>query len=157
VCEYCGCRQVEPIAELMDEHAALREQARHLRAALASGDRADAAVRLGRLVEHLDRHVRREESGVFTAMRDAGEFLDELEALEGEHDAFDARVAALDADAPEFSETVTRMLDDLDTHVEREDLGIFPVSIVSLGATGWETVERAHTAIPTFLTGRTTP
>ena len=27
VCEYCGCRGVEPIAELMDEHYALLDQA----------------------------------------------------------------------------------------------------------------------------------
>ena len=33
----------------------------------------------------LDRHVRREENGIFSAMRSAGEFLDEVNELEGEH------------------------------------------------------------------------
>ena len=45
----------------------------------------------------------------------------------------------------DFAATVTQLLDDLDEHVEREDLGIFPVSVVTLGATGWAIVDRAHT------------
>ena len=36
-------------------------------------------------------------------------------------------------------------------HVERENLGIFPVSVVSLGASGWQVVDEAHTASPSFL------
>ncbi len=43
------------------------------------------------------------------------------------------------------------LLDDLDVHVEREDLGIFPVSVVTLGATGWAVVEAAHEDSPSFL------
>jgi hypothetical protein len=41
--------------------------------------------------------------------------------------------------------------DDLDEHVEREDLGIFPVSVVTLGATGWAIVDNAHTRSPSLL------
>lgn len=44
MCEYCGCRQVEPIAELMDEHMTLLELAGDLRGAPLEQD---AAVRLG--------------------------------------------------------------------------------------------------------------
>jgi len=43
------------------------------------------------------------------------------------------------------------LLADLEQHIEREDLGIFPVSVVTLGADGWDVVDRAHAAIPTFL------
>ena len=46
---------------------------------------------------------------------------------------------------------MTALLDDLDTHVEREDLGIFPVSVVTLGATGWATVDDARRDSPSFL------
>ena len=42
---------------------------------------------------------------------------------------------------------MTRLLDDLDVHVEREDLGIFPVSVVTLGATGWAIVDEAHSQV----------
>jgi hypothetical protein len=43
------------------------------------------------------------------------------------------------------------MLRDLDAHVERENLGIFPVSVVTLHAAGWELVDRARADYPTFL------
>ena len=46
---------------------------------------------------------------------------------------------------------MTRLLDDLDVHVQREDLGIFPVSVVTLGATGWAIVDEAHARSPSFL------
>ena len=39
MCEHCGCRGVEPIAELMDEHFELLEIAGDIRRDLASGDR----------------------------------------------------------------------------------------------------------------------
>jgi iron-sulfur cluster repair protein YtfE (RIC family) len=125
MCEYCGCRGVTPIAELMDEHTAL--------------------------VAHLDRHVRREERGVFRALRTAGDFVDEIDQLEVEHRDFAALVSGLDTDAVDFEARVTKLLDDLAVHVEREDLGIFPVSVTTLGASGWAMVDEAHTESPSFL------
>jgi len=60
-------------------------------------------------------------------------------------------IAGLDSDGAEFGRTVIRLLDDLDQHVEREDLGIFPVSVVTLGAKGWAMVDEAHSSSPSFL------
>ncbi len=151
MCEYCGCRGVAPIAELMDEHTALVEQASHVRQALSSGDPVTALSRLTQLLTQLDRHVRREEDGIFRALRNAEEFLDELGALESEHRGFETAAAALDVAAPEYHAQVSRLLDDLEVHVEREDLGIFPVSVTTLGATGWAIVDQAHTESPSFL------
>jgi len=135
----------------MDEHTALVDQAHHIRHDLGTGNTAAAMSRLTTLVAHLDRHVRREEDGIFRAMRTAGEFLDEIGELEGEHRDFAAAIGTLDPDSPDFATHVTRLLDDLSVHVEREDLGIFPVSVVTLGATGWAIVDHAHTASPSFL------
>lgn len=151
MCEHCGCREVEPIAELMDEHYALLDEAHHVRRAMSAGDRATAIVHLRSLVEHLDGHVRREELGVFAALRAQDEFVEEVEQLEKEHRSFDDAIAALDPEGPEFEHLVSDLLRDLDEHVERENLGIFPVSIVTLGATGWEMVEEARRTHPTFL------
>ena len=151
MCEYCGCRGVPPIGELMDEHTALVDQAHHVRHDLGSGNTSAAMARLTDLVAHLDRHVQREEDGIFRAMRTAGEFIDEIDALEGEHRDLAAAIAVLDPDSADFATQVTRLLDDLAVHVEREDLGIFPVSVVTLGATGWAIVDEAHTRSPSFL------
>ncbi|RYC13873.1 hemerythrin domain-containing protein [Nocardioides zhouii] len=151
MCEYCGCREVPAIAELMDEHTALADEGHYVRQALGAGDCRGAMHLLSGLVAHLDRHVRREEAGIFLAMRDEDEFIDEIEALEAEHRDLAAVVAALDVDATSFAADVSQLLDDLDTHVEREDLGIFPVSVVTLGATGWATVDKARRSSPSFL------
>lgn len=152
MCEYCGCRQVEPLAELMDEHVALLDLAGDVRHCLSRGDNADANARLQRLAGHLDRHVRREEAGVFTALRASGEYLDEVADLEAEHVDLDRRLEALDPSAADFADRVEQLIRELTEHVEREDLGIFPVSVVTIDAAGWETVTRAHEAQPTFLT-----
>jgi hemerythrin-like domain-containing protein len=151
MCEHCGCREVESIRELRDEHDALAGQAFHVRHALASGDRGAARVLLDELVSHLAQHVTREERGMFAALRSQGEFADEVAALEGEHRAMDTVVADLDPEGADFVARVTALLDDLEAHIEREDLGIFPVAVVTLGATGWATVEAAHQQHPSFL------
>ncbi len=156
MCGHCGCQGVDAIGELRDEHLDLQEQAHLVRQALAAGDRDAALSRLAPMVADLVRHVTREERGVFTALRAQGDFAAEVTALEDEHVALDAAVAALDPRADDFEAAVTRLLADLDEHIEREDLGIFPVSVVTLGPGGWATVERAHTDHPSFLTERTT-
>ena len=151
MCEHCGCRGVPPIAELMDEHLALLDEAHRVRRALGAGDRTGAFAQLGDLVRHLSGHVRREEDGIFAALRADGVDVDEVDRLEGEHRGFDTAIAALDPDAPDVEGRVAQLFRELDDHVERENLGIFPVSVVTLGATGWELVDRAHAETPTFL------
>ena len=135
----------------MDEHTALVEQAHHVRVDLGAGNPEAAMSRLKGLVACLDRHVQREEDGIFAAIRSTGEFLEEIDGLEVEHRDLKVAIAALDPSSPGFATHVTQLLDDLDVHVEREDLGIFPVSVVTLGAAGWEIVDRAHTRSPSFL------
>jgi hypothetical protein len=142
---------VPPIAELMDEHMALVDQAHYLRRDLGAGGPAAVKARLADLVADLDRHVRREERGIFRALRAAGEFIDEIDDLEGEHRDLAALIASLDVDSASFGAQVTRLLDDLAVHVEREDLGIFPVSVVTLGASGWAMVDQARAESPSFL------
>jgi hypothetical protein len=84
-------------------------------------------------------------------MRAAGEFIDEVEALEGEHRDFAAVIDGLETGSADFDAQVLRLLDDLAVHVEREDLGIFPVSVITLGASGWALVDQAHSSSPSFL------
>lgn len=154
MCEYCGCRQIEPLAELMDEHLGLLDVASEVEIALRHRDNAGALERLGRLADLLDRHVRREEDGVFTALKETGEFLEEVAELEQEHQDFDADIARLDPADPAFADTVRLLFAHLSDHIDKEDLGIFPVSVVTLGARGWDTVARVHDAQHSFLADR---
>ena len=151
MCEYCGCHEVPAIGELAEEHVALVQEGAGVRRALAAGDRASAVALLTVMVDHLKRHVHREETGIFAAMLDQGDFVEEVEELEGEHLDLDAAIAELEVDAPDFDERVARLFAALGDHIEREDLGIFPVSVVTLGARQWETVHAAHEESPSFL------
>jgi hemerythrin-like domain-containing protein len=144
MCEYCGCRQVEPIAQLMDEHLALLELGGEVSRALhGQGGRA-ASELLQELRDLLDRHVRLEERGVFAAMKAESEFVDQVLELEQEHDDLDRALAELNLADDDVASVVDRLLAELSDHIDRENLGIFPVAVVSLGATGWEIVTRAH-------------
>ena len=151
MCEYCGCRQIAPLAELMDEHLALLDVASDVEAAVRHRAEGDAIAGLRRLADLLDRHVRREEDGVFAALRASGEFLDEVAELEQEHVDFHESIAALDPTAAGFADEVRAMFRHLSDHIDKEDLGIFPVSVVTLGASGWDVVARAHASQPSFL------
>ena len=142
--EHCGCRGVEPIAELMDEHLALLDLSGVVRRALAENDLAAAVNALARLGRNLDAHVRREEAGVFTALKNQGDFAEDVRMLEEEHTDFDVALAGLDPSAPSFEARVEELLEHLSEHIDKENLGIFPVAVVTLGATGWETVGRAR-------------
>jgi hemerythrin-like domain-containing protein len=141
----------------MDEHTALVDQAYGVRQALGNDDPLVAMTLLTPLISHLQRHVQREEDGIFRALRDSGEFLDEVDALEAEHDDFERAIAALDPEARDFQAAVSALLDDVASHIDREDYGIFPVSVVTLGAAGWSIVDRAHSMTPSFLLDPTTP
>jgi hemerythrin-like domain-containing protein len=135
----------------MAEHAALTTEAFEIRQALNEGDHVRTASLVTRLAGHLSRHAGREEAGLFTALRDKAEFLDELLELEAEHLQLGGAVTVLDHDADNFVDIVTCLLDDLSAHIEREELGVFPVSVVTLGIDGWDVVERSHSDSPSFL------
>ncbi len=148
MCEYCGCRQVEPIAELMDEHLRLLDLAGDLRRALVAGDTVHGAAVRAQLVELLARHTRREEAGLFTALRAQGDYVEQVDELEGEHDTLDAAAASLDLGDAGALDALDRLVADLGEHIDKEDLGIFPVAVVTLGASGWELVDRARRELP---------
>ena len=154
MCEYCGCRQIAPLAELMDEHMALLDIASDVQIAIGHRDHESAVAHLQRLADLLDRHVRREEDGVFTALRATGEFIDEVAELEQEHEEFHTGLASLDPGDPELAVKVAAMFRHLSDHIDKEDLGIFPVSVVTLGASGWDIVTAVHSDQPSFLADR---
>jgi iron-sulfur cluster repair protein YtfE (RIC family) len=144
MCEHCGCRGVEPIADLMDEHLELLELAGDVRRHLVHGDREAVREGLVALERLLDDHVRREERGVFAAMKAQGDFADAVLDLETEHDSFAGSLGTLDPDSPDFGHRVRRLLEELSTHIDKENLGVFPAAVVTLGASGWDVVSRAH-------------
>ncbi|HEY3513909.1 hemerythrin domain-containing protein [Kribbella sp. NPDC051137] len=148
MCEHCGCRAVEPIAQLMEEHYEMLDLSGRIRTLLVAGDLAGASTTLADLGRRLTPHALREERGVFAALREQGDFAAEVLDLEADHRAFDEILAGLDPTAPEFEQRVRTFLANLSLHIDRENLGVFPVTVVTLDDDGWETVARAHADDP---------
>lgn len=144
MCEHCGCRQIEPIAELMDEHLDLLNLGGEIQRQLAAGNRAAAWALLAEFAHDLSHHVDREERGVFQALKDQGDFAAAVVDLEAEHVDFDESLSELGLDDADLAERVADLVAALTLHIDRENLGIFPVATVTLGARGWDTVAAAH-------------
>jgi len=128
----------------MDEHFELLELSGEVRRHLAVEDRTAARSVLVDLESLLATHVDREERGLFAAMKAQGDFVEAVVELEAEHVAFDVGLGRLDPDGPEFAEQVVEMLDDLVLHIDKENLGVFPAAVVTLGASGWDLVTQVH-------------
>ena len=148
MCEHCGCRGVEPIADLMDEHLELLDPAGDVRRLHDAGHVDAAWARMAVLAHLLDRHVRREEAGVFAALREQGDFAEAVVDLETEHATFDEAISDLDRTSPTLRAHLERLFTDLTEHIDKENLGVFPVAVVTLGARGWDIVARAHEESP---------
>lgn len=144
MCEHCGCRGVEPIADLMDEHLTLLDHAGEVRRLLDDGQLGAAWERLGLLAELLVRHVQVEEEGLFAALKRQGDFADAVIELEEEHASFDELLSDLDRDSRTLRADLEHLFAELTEHIDKENLGIFPVAVVTLGAEGWDTVARAR-------------
>jgi hemerythrin-like domain-containing protein len=113
MCDYCDCRLVPAIADLTADHERLLDLTTQLRALLA-------------------RHTRREEEGIFSALRDvgAGEYVDR----------FDRDHAVVES-----------LLDELEGHIAVEESDLFPAARQLLGPAEWDEVERTHQEIPSAI------
>ncbi|HEU4945927.1 MAG TPA: hemerythrin domain-containing protein [Kribbella sp.] len=145
MCEHCGCRGVEPIAALLDDHLELHDMSGRIRRAIAADSPDDVADGLRRLAELLQPHVEEEESGLFAALKADGEFAEHVTELEHDHAALDVALASIDLGEPGWGERLTGLLDELARHMDKEDLGTFPVAVVTLGDEGWKLVNEART------------
>ncbi|WP_280659007.1 hemerythrin domain-containing protein [Geodermatophilus sp. DF01_2] len=155
MCDHCGCRDLTPIARLMDEHDRLRELTGHIRSHLAVGDDPAARAHFEELLVVLGPHVAEEEGSLFPMLRRSGELADHVTVLEEEHaglyddvDDLDDAAAAADG-AQRWRDGVQRVLEDLDRHMFKEDFGLFPAALATLDGADWDAMEewkQAHDA-----------
>lgn len=150
MCHYCGCRQVPLIRDYIAEHEAITTLGMRMTKLLGRGD-ADAAQRLvPELAELLSRHWQGEEEGVFVAMAAADEqYADYIAPLVAEHRDLATFLAGADLtlpdDAARFAAEVVALAD----HIEREEDGLFPATLVTLDGADWDAAFEAwHRAHP---------
>jgi hemerythrin-like domain-containing protein len=144
VCNYCGCRALEAIAELTDEHVRILSLSADLRRAVGRGEHAAAADLLGTLNDVLELHDAVEELSLYPAMARDPELAEKIGTLFDEHDELDrvvrAAMAAANGAGPNTADWVGVLaaLEMLAEHIDHEEHGVFPAAAVSLDPADWE-------------------
>lgn len=144
MCNYCGCRNIEPIAQLTAEHEQISNLAGQIRRAVAAGHQVGAAQALRALHRILVVHGAVEELALYPPMARLPGLDTQVGTLFDEHDeldrVIDAALAATDdgdADNADW-ESVLTSLETLIEHIDHEEHGLFPAAAVSLDAEDWD-------------------
>lgn len=144
VCNYCGCRAIEPVAQLTADHERIQNISGDVRRAVSRDDHATAATLLRELHDVLTVHDAVEELAVYPAMARHSEYADKIGTMFDEHDDLDdvlgtaLRTAqATDPAAADWTE-VLAALGALVEHIQREEYGLFPAAAIALAPEEWE-------------------
>ncbi|TDC69380.1 hemerythrin domain-containing protein [Actinomadura sp. GC306] len=145
MCNYCGCRDFPLIGRLSREHVEIEEAAGELRRAIGQGRYGDAVPLLDELLGLLTPHTGTEESGLFAELRAEGSLAAEVARLCAEHEEIHGVLGAVDRRDPDW-DAVLGALGKLREHIDHEEHGLFPASIVMLGMDAWDRITPAGTA-----------
>lgn len=147
MCEYCGCQNVDAIAQLTREHDVLRTVAREATEAAHAGDRSAANRAVVRLLELLSPHTEIEERGLFPAM--ATEFGPHVGSLQDDHRRLDNMLHDLAAagDDEGWPRSLDSAVTELFEHILREQDGLFPASLSVLSTDDWEQLDNVRAEV----------
>lgn len=140
MCEYCGCRDIEIIGRLSEEHYGVVNALGHLRRGIESGDAAEVTRTLDAIASHLLPHNGCEEAGLFVGLcqPDYCEYFGStVDSLKEQHVLMKKQVDRIRSgewDAyPEFELTLRR-------HIDQEENGLFPATPVTLDGDTWDMI-----------------
>jgi hemerythrin-like domain-containing protein len=127
------------IAKLNAEHDAIVNSTYALQIAFRDQD-VTAATTAGRILgQLLHPHTHREQVGLFAEMAKDELFTEHVASLCAEHDQLDADLAAITAgDLTRISTMITL----LNSHIDREENGLFPAALAYLDDDQWEVIQR---------------
>jgi hemerythrin-like domain-containing protein len=145
MCDYCGCHDSEPFAELAREHEVLENLGSELRTALGSGDERRARVLFERIVAVLGPHVRKEERGVLAqVIEEGGIFQRVTQKLIEEHHDLQHLIEHMDDVPADWAQEALHVLDALDAHIGNEEWDLFPAALGLLSFEELESMARIH-------------
>ncbi|MFE9924616.1 hemerythrin domain-containing protein [Streptomyces sp. NPDC005774] len=143
MCEYCGCQCLAAIDELTREHDEVVRLISHLRPAHEDGDVPRMAKVAREIAAVLGPHTRVEERGLFPAM--AEDFPEQIATLEAEHRHVDEILAqaadGLTPGDPAWPDRLMEAMEMLRDHILKEQDGVFPAALATLGTEQWEGVD----------------
>lgn len=135
MCSYCGCEAEAVVAGLMADHAVIADLAYRIRRALDDRRSGEAADLTAQLAEAFEDHSLEEEAGLFAQLNAAGEALEEVEQLIGDHRRL--RPALSNQAAVGDPQRLLGLLDELARHAEVEDNDLFPFAMQQLPDACW--------------------
>jgi hemerythrin-like domain-containing protein len=133
MCDYCDCRQLDPIADLSAEHDQLLALSARVRAELAAGRLDEASTLLDELLAVLERHAHREEGGLFAALAADEDLRGVVGVLLAEH-------AILHIPPERSAAGITAFLGELAAHIDREEHDVFPAVLQLLPPSAWNAI-----------------
>jgi hemerythrin-like domain-containing protein len=146
VCEYCGCQEITAIGELTREHNLVVALISEVRA--ARGDAGLMAALARRISAVLVPHTAVEEHGLFPLLAD--DFPEQVAALEAEHRRIEAVLGAAAGGTPadpDWPDRLMAVLEVLREHILKEQDGVFPAALTSLGGTDWDAVDAVRARV----------
>lgn len=139
MCDHCGCRAFPPIAELTADHETILLLAWSLAEAPRVGQHPDDTVRRD-LLTLLDRHVAKEETGLYPALIATGAVsANEVNDLEAEHRDLRGSLTEGVFDRRDFYA--------LAAHIEDEEMELFPAAMLGFDDDEWDATSDAHRAV----------
>ena len=152
MCEHCGCQALAPISELTREHDLVLSLDYEIRMARHEGDGPRMVELASRIAAVLGPHTEVEEHGLFPVL--AADFPDQIAILEAEHQQIAAVLGEASAGLPEdpaWPDRLTAALALLRAHIHKEQDGVFPTALASLGPADWEAMEEVRARVGSLL------
>ena len=132
MCDHCPCQTFPAIADLTTEHEVILERAW----TAATDDQAD----LTQLRDLLDRHVAKEETGLYPALLTAEAIAqDEIVSLEDEHEEIHTMLHEGHFDRRAYFA--------LAAHIEVEEMHLFPAAWLHFTDDEWDATDAAHRVV----------
>ncbi len=145
MCQYCGCQAIPAIKELTDEHDRALDHIREAEFAARALDAPAAQVAAAALVDLLAPHLAVEEQALFPALAD--EFPDHVRGLLADHEMIEQVLDEVARAGPPADGWDTRLLSAMDLlrgHILREQDGVFPAALASLGPDEWDRLDEVR-------------
>jgi hemerythrin-like domain-containing protein len=152
MCEYCGCQALTAIDELTREHDLVVNVIGEVVAAHRGTDTVRMAELARTIAAILGPHTAVEEQGLFPAL--ANDFPDHVTALKTEHRRIELVLAEATTGTPTdptWPPRLVAILDLLREHILKEQDGVFPAALATLGTADWEAVDAVRARVGTLL------